>query len=289
MNFRARHYNLFFDAANLVRRAFHVAPSTDVKSSDIFDTLEKAISYFRPKNIFVVWNGGVSSAKRRLQPTYKTSERHREREEEAEFQNYLVLCQKAFSHMPVRQLCIEGLEAKDVIGFLWDKLHQTKVIVSNDQDLYPLVGKDTILYRPLKDEIICHEFAHELLGFPLDHYTLWRSMVGSSEDHVPGISGIGENKAKRIINAVTASGKKLPIRLDELQILERNKLLFSPGALLTHEDKVNIINTCVKESAKDCDVKVLATILCKTLLATAYPHIHDWVSRHDKVSVGRMA
>lgn len=276
--------HLFFDASSFARGAYHQKPSKEKMQSCLFSLLDNATKLFRPKNIFVVWSDGDPSAKRKYAPEYK---RDHDADLDAGFGAFVDSYRQAFGHIPVRQLAIPGIEAKDVIGFLWDKLKQKKVVVSNDRDLTQLIDHDTTLYRPVKSEILIPDNADVKLGFPHQHYVLWRSLVGNADAGIAGVKGIGCARAARIINAVSKTGKKLPIRPEELHILDRNKMIFTIGALLSQDDKVEIINAYVKESGKNYSLDGVASALGRSNLISLYPAVIDWAVRHERFVMGR--
>jgi 5'-3' exonuclease len=55
------------------------------------------------------------------------------------------------------------------------------------------------LYRPIASILVTPENVDELLGFHVDHYTLYKALVGKTRE-VDGIPGIGEKTAKQILS-----------------------------------------------------------------------------------------
>lgn len=283
--------HLFFDASSLVFAAFYANAGTDTYSpvANLVATLDQAMDQFLPRHAFVVWTEGVPAAKHALLASYRATTRQRTEDEQLALASYIESCRRVFGYLPIRQLTVKGLESKDVIGFLWDKLQPPKAIVSNDLDLVQLVDQDTVLYRPVKNELITKDNVDARLGFPAKHYVLWRSLVGNSSAKVSGVAGIGPQRATQLVSSVAATGRKLPIQAHELALLERNKRLFGIGAMLTSEDKVEIINAYVRESGKDVELAAAAALCGVDNFQASFPRLYTWVSDHVRTLAGRTA
>jgi DNA polymerase-1 len=104
-------------------------------------------------------------------------------------------------------LAVDGFEADDVIGTLAKVAEQkdfTTYIMTSDKDLGQLVSDKTLLYRPAKfgsgAEVlgvkeVCEKFGITRPGQIKDLLGLW----GDASDNIPGIPGVGEVTAKKLI------------------------------------------------------------------------------------------
>jgi len=102
--------------------------------------------------------------------------------------------------IPVRES--EGFEADDVLGTLAVQAAHKKIptlIVSTDKDLLQLVGPAVAVYNPSKEVCLDEEGVRAFFGVPpgkvVDVLSLW----GDSSDNVPGVPGVGEKTAKKLI------------------------------------------------------------------------------------------
>ena len=89
---------------------------------------------------------------------------------------------------------IEGVEADDLIGFIVKdpKFHNyQKVIVSNDKDFIQLCDERTILYRPVKDQILNIKTVLEEYNIHPYNFVLARAICGDVSDNLPGVKGAG--------------------------------------------------------------------------------------------------
>jgi DNA polymerase-1 len=96
----------------------------------------------------------------------------------------------------------EGYEADDLIGSLAKKLESegmNTVIVSGDKDLMQLVTPQVVMYDPMKDKTYKIPEVQERFGVPPDKVVEVMGLCGDSSDNIPGVPGIGEKTAARLI------------------------------------------------------------------------------------------
>lgn len=249
--------HLLIDANNLLHRAHYASNLTDKKGnrvSGIYGVMRMTTMLMRKfpsKSVVVAWDKGRCQARLKLYPEYKGHrDASRKEEDVVALQKQKIRCQELFSYLPVKQLAIKDVEADDVIGVLTKKLKGSKMIVSNDTDFVQLVKDDTYLYLPNKEKVLSENNVDLHLGFPGQHYILWKCMVGDPSDNIKGIHGIGEKKATAIILNGVGGGKKLKIKPAEQEILDRNKYLIAIGALLQPEQIAKIKKSYKSEKNK---------------------------------------
>ena len=117
-------------------------------------------------------------------------------------------------NIPVYQM--EGYEADDVLATIAKKLekkgHDT-FIVTGDKDMLQLVNKKTKVLNPQKENFIYDEAAvKERFGVGPDRVTDIMALMGDASDNIPGVDGIGEVTAKKLIGeygSLTALYKSL--------------------------------------------------------------------------------
>jgi DNA polymerase-1 len=96
----------------------------------------------------------------------------------------------------------EGLEADDLIGTLARqgvKAGYDVVIVSGDKDMMQLVNDHVRLYDTGKDRVLGEEAVLEKFGVEPARVTDVMGLMGDTSDNVPGIPGVGEVTAKKLI------------------------------------------------------------------------------------------
>lgn len=97
---------------------------------------------------------------------------------------------------------VPSYEADDVIGSLakWGRHHDMEVfIISGDKDFGQLVNKHVWLYDTMKDVRYDAQGVLEKWGVRPDQFIDYLSIVGDASDNVPGVKGIGEKGAIKLL------------------------------------------------------------------------------------------
>ena len=102
---------------------------------------------------------------------------------------------------------LEGYEADDLMGTLAVKAEElgfTTYLMTPDKDFAQLVNSNTFIYKPARSgnphqilgvKEVCEKFEIETPKQVIDILGLW----GDAVDNIPGIPGIGEKTAKKLI------------------------------------------------------------------------------------------
>ena len=101
----------------------------------------------------------------------------------------------------------EGYEADDVIGTIVDKAsklgHKT-IILTGDQDAFQLVDREgsVSVLIPSKGELVEYDWArvYNKLGVYPDQVVDYKALRGDTSDNIPGIKGIGEKTAVKLLD-----------------------------------------------------------------------------------------
>ena len=94
-------------------------------------------------------------------------------------------------------------EADDVLGTLAKKGEAAGfevILLSADKDLFQLVGDGVRMYHTGRDKIYNAALVEEDFGVPPEKVTDVLALMGDSVDNVPGVPGIGEKGAKKLVN-----------------------------------------------------------------------------------------
>ncbi len=101
----------------------------------------------------------------------------------------------------------QGFEADDVIGTIADKAtklgHKT-IILTGDQDAFQLIDREgnVSVLIPSKGELVEYDWArvYNKLGVYPDQVIDYKALRGDTSDNIPGIKGIGEKTAAKLLD-----------------------------------------------------------------------------------------
>ena len=209
---------MILDGLNSFYRAYIVNPSLSSNGQPIgglvgfLKILQKLCKQVKPDHIVVAWDGaGGSNRRRAANKNYKEGRQPirlnrsiRNMSENEEMQNKMWQHMRLFEYinmMPISQILIDNLEADDVIAHV-DKLvyfdKWQKIIVSSDKDFIQLCSNDTVLFRPIQDEVLNSKRVIKQYGIHPNNFALARAVCGDKSDNLDGVGNVGlKTVAKR--------------------------------------------------------------------------------------------
>lgn len=199
---------LLIDGNNLFMRAWHATRHESMTSDDestatlvVFsNTLLRHIREEKPERVVVCWDGGGSSYRLRLLPSYKgTRVKHMSLRTSRE----RILIKTFLSLAGVFQMERSGVEADDLIAKYWHDAQEPVVLVSEDKDFLQIVGPnpqghDCQVLRSTGERWDTAKLM-ESQGVTPQHIPLVMALTGDTSDNVPGVPGIGPVKAQKLL------------------------------------------------------------------------------------------
>jgi DNA polymerase-1 len=163
---------------------------------------------YRPDYVAWINDAGTSFREERY-ADYKSTRQKLDNELQADFNRSVDRICQLLDAFGIPLIAIPGYEADDVIGTLATagaaRGLQT-VIVSGDKDFYQLVGPGVALLNPGRggpaavDEVWVDESnASDRLGVPPSQVVDFLALVGDSSDNVPGVKGVGDKGAQKLL------------------------------------------------------------------------------------------
>jgi DNA polymerase-1 len=163
---------------------------------------------YRPD--YIVWvNDAGSSFREQRYADYKSTREKLDDELQADFDRALERSRQLLEAFRVPVLTVRGYEADDVIGTLANRAADAgllAVIVSGDKDFYQLIRPGIALLNPgrggpaaVDEHWVDERNASERLGVPPEQVVDFLALVGDSSDNVPGVKGIGEKGAQKLL------------------------------------------------------------------------------------------
>jgi DNA polymerase I len=144
---------------------------------------------------------------------------------------------KVVEAMNIPVLQAEGLEADDLIGTLAKKAEEDGLevtLVTGDKDMFQLVSPHTKIYDTMKEKVFRVEEVKARFGVDPSRMIDIMGLMGDASDNIPGVPGIGEKTAVKLI-AEFGDLDRLLSRLDQVKQpkLRENLKKFSEQALLS--------------------------------------------------------
>jgi DNA polymerase-1 len=200
------------DGHSLAYRAFYALPSDLATPSGqvtnavygFTSMLIKLLGDEAPDAVAVAWDVRGPTFRSEAYPEYKAQ---RDRAPDL-FVGQLPLIDDVLSAMGIYQVRAPGYEADDVIATLADQAKQQGwdvIVVTGDRDAFQLIEPGiTVLYtlRGITDTVVADAaWLEERYGVTPDQYVDYAALRGDTSDNLPGVPGVGEKTAAKLIAA----------------------------------------------------------------------------------------
>lgn len=198
------------DAMAMAFRNYHafgqrpLMTSSGIHTSAVFGSamfMTKLIEDERPDLVIVATDSKEKTFRHDLYKEYKANRTDMPQDLADQLPYFFEL----FSAMGIPVLRQPGVEADDIIGSICKKFAKPEIrcfIVSGDKDFMQLVGPNVCLYAPKKNEpamLIEAAGVFEKFGCKPDQVIDVLALIGDTSDNVPGVHGIGEKGASKLI------------------------------------------------------------------------------------------
>ena len=199
------------DGHSLAYRAFFALPSDLATPSGqvtnavygFTSMLIKLLGDEEPDAMAVAWDVRGPTFRSEAYPEYKAQ---RDRAPDL-FTGQLPLIDDVLTAMDIHQLRVEGYEADDVIATLADHAKAEGwdvVVVTGDRDAFQLIEPGiTVLYtmRGITETVKADAaWISERYGIGPEQYVDYAALRGDTSDNLPGVPGVGEKTAAKLIN-----------------------------------------------------------------------------------------
>ena len=136
-------------------------------------------------------------------------------------------------------LCVEGVEADDVIGTLARSsaaADRPVVISTGDKDMAQLVDGHITLVNTMTGSAMDVEGVKEKFGVAPEQIIDYLALMGDSSDNIPGVPGIGPKTASGLLVGVNGGIKELYEQLDIVPTLPIRGAKTLPAKLEEHRE-----------------------------------------------------
>ncbi len=203
---------LLLDGHSLAYRAFYALPTDLATSSGMVTNavygftsmLVKVMGDEKPDHLAVAFDAPAKTFRKEMDATYKAGRK----ETPDLFKSQLPLIRQVLEALAIPTLEVAGVEADDVIGTLAVRAAaqgMDTIVVTGDRDSYQLVRDPhlKVLYnkRGVSDYALYDEAGIlDRTGVTPQQYVDYAALRGDKSDNLPGVPGIGEKTAAKLIN-----------------------------------------------------------------------------------------
>jgi len=224
------------------------------------NTLNDLLRKFKPSHLAVVFDTSAPTSRHKLFPEYKAQRQEMPEDLREAIPNVKKMVE-AFN-IPVLEL--DGYEADDIIGTLARRAEEIDseieiYMVTPDKDFAQLVTERTKIYKPgrgggeaeiLGVEEVLEKWEIERPEQVIDILGLW----GDASDNIPGIPGIGEKTAKKLMK-IYGSVEELVKNTDQLKGKQKENVInFTEQGLLSKELATIILDVPIEFEWDDLEM-----------------------------------
>ncbi len=195
---------VLIDAANAIYRAFFALPPLRTATGEptgavlgFANMLRRVLREQQPDFVAVVMDPPGEVFRQRLYRAYKANREAQPEDLSAQFPVLRELVEAW--RIPILEA--PDFEADDVIATLVSRAPEDMkvVVVSTDKDLMQLVSERVVLLDTMKEQHIGPAEVEQRFGVPPAQLLDLRALVGDPSDNIPGVKGIGEKGAAKLI------------------------------------------------------------------------------------------
>lgn len=197
---------LAIDGLSILRPIFQANTESDLQKR-ARDSVNTALSSFRrligshlPSHVLPAFDAGGKTWRHVLYPQYRENRLPMPIELRECIPEFLTRLEQ----MGLQPLCVEGVEADDVIAtavtrWLAEKRGEV-VITTSDSDLHQLIAIGAVICDPFKrDGIRDSQWVQEKFGVTVEQLGDYLALIGDAVDGIPGVPGIGKKKAAELL------------------------------------------------------------------------------------------
>ena len=201
---------LVVDGNSIINRAYYgvrpLSTSRGEPTGAIFGAvhmLKRQLEAIRPDYAAVAFDLHAPTFRHKLYPEYKAGRRPTPPDLLAQFDP----CKECFSALGLHLLSLLGYEADDILGTLsrlGDESGEIETYVfSGDRDLLQLISPTTTILLAGNGETLPYgaDAFRARFGIEVGQYLDLKALMGDSSDNIPGVPGIGEKGAVKLLSA----------------------------------------------------------------------------------------
>jgi DNA polymerase-1 len=217
---------IIIDGNSLINRAYYAMPKPMITKNGLYthgvygflNMLNRMIIDYSPDYMAVAFDRKAPTFRHLEYTEYKAGRKKMP----PELAMQLPLLKEVLGAMKIQVLEMDGFEADDIIGTVAKKAEENNlnpVIVTGDKDELQLASKTTkvVITKKGISEFELYDEATMIgqYGFTPEQFIDYKGLMGDASDNIPGIPGVGEKTAQKLIHQF-GSIENLLNNLDEV-------------------------------------------------------------------------
>ena len=249
------------DGSSYLYRAFHALPPLTTSSGQptgavkgVLNMLKRLIKDYPQSPMAVVFDAPGKTFRDDMYSDYKA---HRPPMPD-DLRSQIAPLHACVKALGLTLLCIEGVEADDVIGTLAHYATQAgrdAVISTGDKDMAQLVNAHITLVNTMKDETLDESGVEEKFGLPPALIIDFLALMGDKVDNIPGVPGVGEKTAIGLLQGMGGGLETIYGDLERVKTLTFRGAKTLPKKLEEHRDQA-FLSYQLATIKIDCDLPV---------------------------------
>ncbi|RUR37000.1 DNA polymerase I [Vreelandella populi] len=249
------------DGSSYLYRAFHALPPLTASNGQptgavkgVINMLKRLIKDYPESPMAVVFDAPGKTFRDEIYTQYKAHRPPMPDDLRSQVAP-LHACVKALG-LPL--LCIDGVEADDVIGTLAHLATQAgrdAVISTGDKDMAQLVNAHITLVNTMKGETLDEAGVEEKFGLPPSLIIDFLALMGDKVDNIPGVPGVGEKTALGLLQGMGGGLDAIYADLERVKTLTFRGAKTMPKKLEEHREQAYLSYELATIKV-DCDLPV---------------------------------
>ncbi|MBU2614433.1 MAG: DNA polymerase I [Elusimicrobia bacterium] len=246
------------DGNSYLHRAYHALPPLTTSKGEqinaVYGFLKmvfKLIKDFTPDYLLICFDFPAPTFRHKEFLEYKA---HR-KEMDDSLKNQIPIAKESVKVLNLKSIEIQGFEADDIIATMAKRATLEgfeTVIVTGDKDCLQLVNDYVKVMNEPKDTYFDREKVKEKYDVYPENIVDLFALAGDSSDNVPGVRGIGDKTASKLINNY-GSVEKILEKLDTIPDKIREKIIASRENLLLSKHLIELVfDVPVDIAIKEC-------------------------------------
>ena len=215
---------ILVDGSSYLFRAYHSPPHLTNSAGEptgaiygVINMLRSLLTRYKPSHMAVVFDSKGKTFRNDMYAEYKANRPPMPDDLRAQIAPIHAIVEA----LGLPLLCIDGVEADDVIGTLARQAEaegRETLISTGDKDMAQLVGEHTLLINTMTDTVTDVAEVKRKFGVSPEQIIDYLALMGDSSDNIPGLPGVGDKTAQAMLQGMQSIDAMLanPEKLTEL-------------------------------------------------------------------------